>query len=65
MDIKINIGGEGEEQQSLVTVVGCSCRLPDFVMALIKFTNEWKHQADSVTAEFTTEAKPCGCNDAK
>ncbi len=47
MDISIKLGKEGEEQhKALVTIEACSCRLDDFVMALVGFANEWKREAD-------------------
>ena len=62
--ITINIGGEGAEIMSQLTLKGCECRHDDFVMALVKFANEWKNSADT-TKPIASSTNPCGCKDAK
>lgn len=59
--VSINIGGDGEQVEIPVTVLGCSCRAEDFVMALVGFANDWKNGADSAVEP---KRKPCGCKDA-
>lgn len=47
MNISINIGKENEEQtESIIKIQGCSCRMEDFVMALVAFANDWRKEAD-------------------
>jgi len=64
-DILISIGGEGEQVELDLKVVGCDCRRDDFIFALVKFANQWKAIADAAAPTSTITAKPCGCNDAK
>jgi hypothetical protein len=62
--ISIDIGGSGQETNLSIAVVGCDCRVPDYLMALVKFTNDWKRLADQQTTQ-TISTKPCGCQDAQ
>jgi hypothetical protein len=62
--IKIDIGGSGQETILSVSIVGCECRVPDYLMALVRFTNDWKRLADQDSTESSVAVKPCGCNDA-
>jgi hypothetical protein len=64
-NITINIGGEGEQVELDLNVVGCDCRREDFVFALVKFANQWKAIADAAAPTSTKTVKPCGCQDAK
>jgi len=64
-DILISIGGEGEQVELDLKVVGCDCRRDDFIFALVKFANQWKAIADAAAPTSTITAKPCGCQDAK
>ncbi len=61
--ITINIGGEGNQTDIPLTVKGCDCRADDFVLALVKFANDWKTKADAVNV--VKSDKPCGCQDAQ
>lgn len=63
--ISIDIGGEGETASIGLTVSGCECRAEDFVMALIKFSNDWKKEADRKPILMDGGKKPCGCKGAK
>lgn len=62
--IAIDMGGSGEQVEVPIKLVGCSCRLEDFVLALVKFSNDWKNQADTKTPT-PSEVKPCGCGNAE
>jgi hypothetical protein len=62
--IAIDMGGSGNQVEIPVKLVGCSCRLEDFVLALVKFSNDWKNQADT-KAPTPSEVKPCGCGNAE
>lgn len=64
-DILINIGGEGEQVELDLKIVGCDCRREDFIFALVKFANQWKAVADAAAPISIIETKPCGCQDAK
>jgi len=64
-DISINIGGEGEQVELDLKIIGCDCRREDFIFALVKFANQWKSIADAAAPTSTIETKPCGCQDAK
>ena len=66
-NISINIGGDGEPTEIPLTIKGCDCRAEDFVLALVKFANEWKAKADKATVNPVSgnSDKPCGCKDAK
>jgi hypothetical protein len=64
MFIKIDIGGSGEQINIEVSVTGCECRAEDYVMELVRFTNNFKAEADSRAPNTTLKAKPCGCKEA-
>jgi hypothetical protein len=64
-DILISIGGEGEQVELNLKIVGCDCRREDFIFALVKFANQWKAVADAAAPTSTMTVKPCGCQDAK
>jgi hypothetical protein len=64
-DILISIGGEGEQVELDLKIIGCDCRREDFIFALVKFANQWKTTADAAAPTSTIETKPCGCQDAK
>lgn len=60
-----------------LTVEGCSCRLDDFVAALVRFANQWVKEADAherskelrdsaLASARNGEVKPCkGCPEKK
>jgi len=62
--ISIDIGGSGQATNLSIAISGCDCRVPDYLMALVKFTNDWKRLADQQTVQ-TIATKPCGCKDAQ
>jgi len=64
-DILINIGGEGEQVELDLKIIGCDCRREDFIFALVKFANQWKAVADAAAPTSTMTVRPCGCQDAK
>jgi hypothetical protein len=64
-NIIINIGGEGEQVELDLKIIGCDCRRDDFIFALVKFANQWKAIADAAAPTSTKAVKPCGCQDAK
>jgi hypothetical protein len=64
-EIAIDMGGSGDQVEIPVKLVGCSCRLEDFVLALVKFSNEWKNQANQKPPSAPSEIKPCGCGNAE
>ncbi len=64
-NITINIGGEGEQVELDLKIIGCDCRRDDFIFALVKFANQWKAIADAAAPTSTKTVKPCGCGDAK
>lgn len=59
--ITVALGGEGDPHSIPMAIEGCPCRTHDFVLALVKFAKEWKHEADKRVAK--TEPSPCGCKD--
>lgn len=60
-------------QRTTLTVEGCSCRMDDFVAALVRFANQWvkeananerdkERRAEIVASARSGEVKPCkGC----
>ena len=64
-DILISIGGEGEQVELDLKVVGCECRRDDFIFALVNFATQWKAIADAAAPTSIKAVKPCGCGDAK
>lgn len=59
---EINIGGDNQKNYDL-TIFGSDNQIDDFVMALVKFTSEWKQENTKIKT--ATVKKPCGCKDAK
>ena len=75
MEISVKIGGPNDQPQAdaTINVSGCACRMDDFVLALVKFANDWKRAADTAVKQtFTNELnpdgtpkQPCGCGEKK
>jgi hypothetical protein len=58
--IVLDIGGDGEQVETQLTIKGCSCRTEDFTMALIRFAKEWRGKG---APRPVLTKKPCGCKD--
>lgn len=67
ISVTLDIGGEGSRSEMDLKVVGCDCRRDDFIMALSRFTRDWRREAD-LRVEITPKpaSGDCGgCSDAK
>jgi hypothetical protein len=61
--ITVNLGGAGDPHTIPMAIEGCPCRTHDFVLALVKFAKEFKHEADTRDKQKTSQEskEPCGC----